>query len=177
MAHATVQPVRSLALLAVLAVLAGACSTSSTSKHEEEPVTAPPPSPPPAPPANAAKVYLGTPKGDVTVNVEVVATRPKIERGLMYRENLPPDDGMLFMMGEESVHTFWMHNTLIPLDMIFIRKDMTIAGVVANAEPKTDTPRRVDDTSFYVLEVNAGYCAAHGVAKDAKVRFENVMQR
>jgi uncharacterized membrane protein (UPF0127 family) len=177
MAHATVRPVRSVAVLVVVAVIAGACSTSSTSKRpgDDEPVTAP--IAPTARPANAPKVYLGTPQGDVAVNVEIVATQAKIQRGLMYRENLPPDDGMLFLLGEESDHTFWMHNTLIPLDMIFIRKDMTIAGIVQNAEPKTDTTRKVGELSLYVLEVNGGYCASHGVAANAKVRFDNVSSR
>ena len=124
-----------------------------------------------------AKVYLATPAGELAVNVEVVATEAKIERGLMYRQFMPVDDGMLFLLGTEKDWTFWMHNTLIPLDMIFIRRDMTIAGIVQNAEPKTDVLRRVNEKSFYVLEVNGGWTASHGVVKDAKVRFENVPTR
>jgi uncharacterized membrane protein (UPF0127 family) len=161
-------------MLAVVAVLGVACSTNSSTKRDDETVAAPAVDPPRAT-APRAKVYLATPQGERTVGVEVAATRPKIERGLMYRQNLGPDDGMLFLLNEERDHTFWMHNTLIPLDMIFIRKDMTIAGVVQNAEPKTDTPRRVGEISFYVLEVNGGYCASHGIAANAKVRFENVL--
>ena len=79
--------------------------------------------------------------GDVAVNVEVVATEAKIEKGLMYRQHLPLDAGMLFLMGHEKDWTFWMRNTLIPLDMLFITKDMTVAGIVENAEPKTETLR------------------------------------
>jgi uncharacterized membrane protein (UPF0127 family) len=120
------------------------------------------------------KVYLSTPGGDVVVNVEVVNTWPKIEKGLMYREHLPPDAGMLFMMGVEHDHAFYMRNTLIPLDMIFIKKDMTIAGISENAEPKTEKLRQVGVPSLYVLEVNGGYTRAHGVIAGAKVRFENV---
>jgi uncharacterized membrane protein (UPF0127 family) len=81
---------------------------------------------------------------------------------------------MLFLMGEESVHAFWMRNTLIPLDMIFIAKNMTIAGIVENAEPRTDTLRQVQAPSTYVLEVVGGYCAAHKVSAGATVRFEGV---
>ena len=108
------------------------------------------------------------------MSVEVVATHATIERGLMYREHLPPDQGMLFLMNEERQWTFWMHNTLIPLDMIFITRDMTIAGIVENAAPRTDDLRKVDGVSFYVLEVNGGYCAAHKVVAGAKVRFDGV---
>src|SRR4051812_30001929 len=98
-----------------------------------------PPAPPPAgsgsqvaQAAPSPKVYLAGSKGDVLVNVEVVSTEPKIEKGLMFRQHLPLDAGMLFMMGFEKDWNFWMRNTLIPLDMIFIAKDMTVAGVVEN---------------------------------------------
>ena len=143
-------------------------------KTDEKPGSDTPPPPPALAPANGPKVVITTPSGDVTVNVEVVSTEAKIERGLMYREHMPPDDGMLFLLGENKEWKFWMHNTLIPLDMIFIRSDMTIAGVVENAEPKTDTLREVHEPSLYVLEVNAGWAAAHGVKRDGKVRFEHV---
>ena len=146
-----------------------ACSTGA--KRDDG---APMPPPEPAKTEPGAKVYLTTPKGELAVDVEVVATEAKIERGLMYRQHLPPDDGMLFLMPETKAWSFWMHNTLIPLDIIFITPDMTIAGIAANAEPRTDTLRKVDAPSRYVLEVNGGYCASHGVAAGAKVRFENV---
>lgn len=158
----------------LLALSLAACSSGA--KHDDAPAT--PVSPPPAAeapkPANQPKVTLETPRGPVTVDVEIVATPAKIEKGLMYRQYLAPDAGMLFLMGKEKDWTFWMHNTLIPLDMIFITKDMTVAGVVQNAEPKTDTLRTVGAPSLYVLEVNGGYTASHGVIAGAKVRFDNV---
>lgn len=153
---------------------------SSGGKHDDAPTTVtntpPPVAEPPKPAGPHPKVYLETPRGEVAVDTEVVATPPLIEKGLMYRQFLAPDAGMLFMMGAEKQWTFWMHNTLIPLDMIFIKKDMTIAGVVQNAEPKTDTLRKVDGASFYVLEVNGGYTASKGVNAGAHVRFENIRQ-
>jgi uncharacterized membrane protein (UPF0127 family) len=162
------------ALLAALFV--GACSTGA--KHDDAPVT--PKAQPPAdatvttPPQPTAKVYLSTPNGEAAVNVEVVSTEAKIERGLMWREHMPLDNGMLFLMGFEKDWTFWMRNTLIPLDMIFIKKDMTVGGIVENAEPKTETLRKVGVPTFYVLEVNGGWCKQHGVVAGAKVRYENV---
>ena len=122
-------------------------------------------------PTNGAKVYLATPTGEIAVDVEIVSTEAKIERGLMYRQHMAPDAGMLFILPEDKNWTFWMRNTLIPLDMIFIRKDLTIAGIVENAEPKTETLRQVNETSSYVLEVNGGWTRAHGVVKDVKVRL------
>jgi len=159
----------------ILLVALVACSSGA--KHDDAPATTPVSPPPPAQqakPANQPTVTLDTPRGPVTVDVEVVSTPAKIEKGLMYREHLGLDAGMLFLMGKEKDWTFWMHNTLIPLDMIFITKDMKVAGVVQNAEPKTDTLRMVGAPSLYVLEVNGGYTASHGVIAGAKVKFDNV---
>jgi uncharacterized protein len=152
-----------------LFVLLLACSSGSR-RDDAKPQTDLPakPSTPPA------TVTLTTPQGDIPVQVEVVQSPAKLQQGLMYREHLPADAGMLFLMGAESDHAFFMKNTLIPLDMIFITKDMTIAGIVENAEPKTLTLRKVGALSSYVLEVNGGWTAAHHVTAGAKVRFDNV---
>ena len=120
------------------------------------------------------KVILETPAGPAEVSIEVVDTPPKIQRGLMYREHLPPDAGMLFLMGEEEDHAFWMRNTLIPLDMIFITRDLTVAGVVENAEPRTETLRRVGAPSLYVLEVIGGWTRPRQIGPGTKVRFVGV---
>jgi len=139
-------------------------------------MTTPPTSsdpPHPAPKGPPAKVTVGS----TAVDVEVVATEAKIERGLMYRQNLPPDSGMLFLMGKEWDWAFWMRNTLISLDIIFITKDMRVAGVAANAKPQDDTLLKVGVPSLYVLEVNAGWAAAHQVSTGSPVKFENVPTR
>lgn len=114
----------------------------------------------------------GQPRAAVTV--ELARTPREIRRGLMYRRSLPERHGMLFLMGEERVHSFWMRNTYIPLDMIFIGKDRKVAGVVANATPLTETSRHIDRPSYYVLEVNAGWAAANHIAAGTPVRFKNI---
>lgn len=123
------------------------------------------------------QVIIVAPGGEATVDVEVVTTEAQIHRGLMFRQHLPPEAGMLFLMPVEKDWTFWMRNTLIPLDMIFIRGDMTIAGIVENAEPKTETLRSVGAPSRYVLEVNAGWARAHRVGNGARARFKHVPPR
>ncbi|MBX3157149.1 MAG: DUF192 domain-containing protein [Deltaproteobacteria bacterium] len=128
----------------------------------------------PAPTGPQPQVAIATPKGDVTVGVEIVATEAAIERGLMYRQHLPPDRGMLFLMGREYDWGFYMRNTLIPLDIIFITKEMTVAGIVPNAVPHDENPRHVGVPSLYVLEVNGGWAAAHEVTSGARVRFDRV---
>jgi uncharacterized membrane protein (UPF0127 family) len=108
----------------------------------------------------------------LTVTVELARNDAERQRGLMYRESLEPDHGMLFVFDETAPHAFWMKNTLIPLDMIFIDGVGQIAGVVERAEPQTTTPRTAGGPSRYVLEVIGGWCAAHGVGAGDRVRFE-----
>lgn len=162
--------------LLVISLVACSCE-----KTHDEGSTLPPPKATHDAPAPAAtpmpKVHIASKSGEATVDVEIVSTPAKIERGLMFREHLPPDQGMLFLMGEERAWPFWMKNTLIPLDLIFITKEMTVAGVVQNATPRTEDLRRVDTPSLYVLEVNGGYAAKHAILDGAKVTFEGVPER
>lgn len=127
------------------------------------------------PATTTSKVFLATTSGgEASVDVEVVDTWPKIEKGLMYRTHLGVDNGMLFLMGAEEDWGFYMRNTLIPLDIIYITKDFTIAGIVENAIPRDETSRKVGKPSLYVLEVNGGWTKQHGVVAGARVRFDGV---
>lgn len=152
--------------LACLGVLA--CRTTSSSEAQPDTSTVSAAAAPEAP----ARVVL-TPAGRdaVTVQVEVVQTPESRQRGLMYRKQLAQDAGMLFIFEGSEQHTFWMHNTLLPLDMIFITSDWTVLGVVENATPLTDSPRSVPGVSQYVLEVNAGFSRRHGLQPGTSVRY------
>jgi len=119
-------------------------------------------------------VVLTTPAGEVSVTVEVVASSKAIERGLMHRTELPPEQGMLFLMRREKDWSFWMQNTLIPLDIIFITKQLTVAGVIHRATPRSEQRRRVGSPSLYVLEVNGGWAETHGISTGSKVQFDNL---
>jgi len=121
------------------------------------------------------RVVVESPSGRASaVDVEVARTPAEQERGLMFRSSLPPDAGMIFVFPDVRDRSFWMKNTLIPLDMIFIAESGAVVGVVENAEPHTTTPRGVGALSRYVLEVNGGWSAGHGVRAGDRVRFENV---
>jgi hypothetical protein len=177
-ADATVVVTVAVVVAVVLAGAAGlaACQhSSSTSEDRSADSSDPAASVAEPPPVPTSAVILTPPgKDPVRVAVEVVRTPRKIRRGLMYRRSLPADQGMLFLMGEERVQSFWMRNTLIPLDMIFINSDMKVVGVAADAVPLTDDSRRVDGPSLYVLEVNAGFSAAHGIGPGVPVEFADV---
>ncbi len=128
-----------------------------------------------APAAPGARVIVETRSGARhEVAVELARTDAERARGLMHRTELAPDAGMLFLFDEAGEHAFWMKNTLIPLDMIFIADDGRISGIVARATPGDLTPRQAGGASRYVLEVNGGWAEAHGVAPGDRVRFENV---
>jgi uncharacterized membrane protein (UPF0127 family) len=161
--------------LALLLTVTLACSTNG--KREESDPMPPPAKQQPAAPYTGPKVFVAGARGDIEVKVEVVATEPKIQKGLMFRQHLPPDAGMLFLMSNEREWPFWMRNTLIPLDMLFIGSDMKVAGIVENAEPLTEELRTIGKPSLFVLEVNAGWTKENHVAAGAQVRFENVPPR
>ncbi|HEY7376781.1 MAG TPA: DUF192 domain-containing protein, partial [Polyangia bacterium] len=108
---------------------------------------------------SGATVTVDTGARKVPFKVELAITSAEHERGLMFREQMAPDAGMLFISDSPRRQVFWMKNTLIPLDMIFIGADWRIAGIVENAEPKTLTSREVPAPSQYVLEIGGGLSA------------------
>ncbi|MEY4578814.1 MAG: hypothetical protein RL701_3517 [Pseudomonadota bacterium] len=165
--HATLFSVVYLACGAWLCMAAGACRTTASSEAQADSGRVVAPSA-----VTPARVVL-TPAGrdPVVVNVEVVDTPDMRQRGLMYRKQLAPDAGMLFLFDQQEQHTFWMHNTLIPLDMIFIKSDWTVLGIVENATPLTDSKREVPGASQYVLEVNAGFSRRVGLQAGTLARY------
>jgi uncharacterized membrane protein (UPF0127 family) len=129
-----------------------------------------------AAPADAATaaVVVDTGERQLTFHVELARTEEERERGLMYRDHLAPDAGMLFLFERPALQTFWMKNTLIPLDMIFISSDRAIVGIVANAEPLTLTPRAVNEPSQFVLEIGGGLAARLGIRAGQRLELRGV---
>jgi len=109
-----------------------------------------------------------TSHGNFTVGLEVADTPGKRERGLMNRTSLPEDNGMLFVFPSNGQRVFWMKNTLIPLDMVFVRANGTIANIEhADTEPGTPDDRlkryRSSGPARYVVELNQGFTARRGI--------------
>jgi uncharacterized membrane protein (UPF0127 family) len=121
-----------------------------------------------------ATIRFETSRGAWVVKVEVAADEASRARGLMFRQSLDPGRGMIFVFPGSEEHVFWMHNTPLPLDLIFLDETRAVVGVVANAAPQTDTPRTVGKPSRYVVEVGAGEAAAHAVAPGTRVAFIDV---
>jgi uncharacterized membrane protein (UPF0127 family) len=106
------------------------------------------------------------------VDVEVAHTLSARTRGMMWRTRLTDEQGMLFIFRGDRRLSFWMKNTLIPLDMIFIAADMKIVGFVERAEPKTLSPRGAEFPAMYVLEVRSGYVTDHALKTGTKVEMD-----
>jgi len=106
---------------------------------------------------------LHTRKGDFAFNIEVMDTPAGREKGLMFRTSLAPDAGMLFDFLSEQPVEFWMVNTLIPLDMVFIAGNGSVKTVHANARPQDPTPIPSGGPVQFVLEIPGGRAAEIGL--------------
>jgi uncharacterized membrane protein (UPF0127 family) len=110
------------------------------------------------------------------VSVEIADTDAKRQRGLMFRERMAPTDGMVFIFDEKGVYPFWMKNTFIPLDMVWLDETFTIVSIVTAVPCKTDpcpnyTPKAA---AWYVVELVAGFAKTHGVKEGDVLIFKNV---
>lgn len=115
--------------------------------------------------------------GGERIACEMMLTAPDWQRGMMYRESLAPDRGMLFLYGESAQRNMWMHNVKIPLDIIWLNKDRVIVGILANAPPcliedSTRCPQySTRENSQFVLELAGGMAAKYRLAKGQTIRF------
>ncbi len=111
------------------------------------------------------------------VRVEVAADDATRQQGLMYRDQLATDRGMIFFFPQSGDYPFWMKNTLIPLDMIWIDDQKRIVHIAHDVQPcKADPCPSVPPgaNARYVLEVAAGVAARHGLANGQTLRFEGL---
>lgn len=119
-----------------------------------------------------ARVVLEPETGaSVEVEVEVAHENWSRERGLMFRRSMPRDHGMLFVFEEMELQSFWMRNTFLRLDILFIDEQYRVVGIVEDATPLTRDSQAVDAESRYVLEVHAGFARRHGIGPGTRARF------
>lgn len=110
-----------------------------------------------------------TDKGKHAFRVEVAATAAEQARGLMFRTEMGPNEGMLFPRNPPDVASFWMKNTPLPLDIIFIGTDRKVINVGANTVPYSLDPVGSRGLAAAVLELNAGRAAGLGIGPGSKV--------
>jgi uncharacterized membrane protein (UPF0127 family) len=119
-------------------------------------------------------ITIDTKAGPHAFSVEVAADDESREKGLMYRMAMAPDAGMLFDFHTPQLVSFWMENTVIPLDMLFVRADGTIARIKENATPYSRENIPSGEPIEVVIELNGGRAAALGISEGARVHAPNL---
>jgi len=103
---------------------------------------------------------------------KVAKTYEEIKKGLMFRkEKLGKNEGLLFDTGINKIQSFWMKNTFIPLDVLFLNSNFRVIGFVENTTPHSLDPVTINKKSCFVLEVNAGFVKENNVKKNDYIDF------
>ena len=131
------------------------------------------PLPPEAPritPGPVEPLEIATARGPVKFQVEMADTPAEQQQGLMWRGSMPADRGMIFDFHTEDARSFWMRNTYIPLDIIFIRADGRILSIAQNTTPLSEAPVPSFGAARAVLEINGGLAETLGIRPGDRVR-------
>ncbi|MEK9968083.1 MAG: DUF192 domain-containing protein [Ferrovibrio sp.] len=124
----------------------------------------------PQPTLPQSDLVIVTAKGPQKFRVEMADTDATRARGMMFRTSMAPDAGMLFDFKHEQLASFWMRNTLLPLDMLFIKADGTILNIHQRAIPHDESGINSDGPVRAVLEVNGGTVSRLGIRPGDKVQ-------
>ncbi len=107
----------------------------------------------------------------VKINIELALTEAEQEQGLMNRSFMSNDQGMLFVFDKDEPRGFWMRNTIIPLDIMYVNSKMEIIHIAENTEPFSEKSIPSQGPAKYVIEVNAGFSAQYSITKGVKVAY------
>ncbi len=105
------------------------------------------------------------------LTIEIADNDKETAQGLMFRRSMPDSCGMLFIMPENEPQSFWMKNTFIPLDIIFLDNQKRVVTIQANSAPFSEEAIPSYENAKYVLEVNAGFCQRKGIEKGDLLRW------
>lgn len=106
-----------------------------------------------------------------SLGIEIADTDESRQKGMMERTTFPADTGMLFLMEQERVQQFWMGNTPLSLDLIFISADSQVVDIAKQAEPYSPEPIISRVPALYVLEVPGGFADVNGIVEGDQVRW------
>lgn len=106
------------------------------------------------------------------IDVEVASNPTKRNQGLMYRSYMDEDKGMIFIFEREEMQAFWMKNTILSLDIIFIDSKGVINTIHKNTAPYSDKSLPSKVRSQFVVEVNSGYCERHGISEGDLIEYK-----
>lgn len=120
-----------------------------------------------------AKVMDEKGQAKMMMSLELAIDNDSIKRGLMYRNYLAPQGGMIFIFQPPEKTAMWMKNTLIPLDMVFVGQDEIVLNVHRGAKPHDLTPIWSDGVAQYVIELQAGAIDRYGLAAGQRLELPN----
>lgn len=106
--------------------------------------------------------------------IEIASSEQKREQGLMYRDSIGRDQGMLFIFPQAEMQAFWMKNTRMPLDIIYIGPDQKIVSIAPNAQPYDETSLPSEGPAQYVLEIAGGLCIELGISPGDSVSWTEI---
>lgn len=124
-------------------------------------------------PVDPAPLVAETPAGELSFKVEIADDTSERSMGLMFREHLPADRGMLFVFEQTQEVGFWMKNTKLPLDLIFIGEDGKVKAI-RQGEPMSEAVIAPGAAVRFVLELNAGTAAARGIEDGVQIRHPEI---
>ena len=158
------QTILPIALAAIIIGMAGILSIPSDAKLE------------------AVEFPIGTIKIDeIVLEVQIADTEPRRVRGLMFQEELPYNEGMLFVFEKSGIHSLWMLNMQFPLDMIWFDEDGNVIHIVTDVPPcksaletVTCTVTSSDKNALYILEVTTGFVEQFGITNNSKLEIISI---
>ncbi len=161
-------------MMAAAALLAACSASDGATARAQVPDTASAATPARHPVSGLAVIDLAveTSAGRVPLRVEVAASPQAQARGLMFRTELGDREGMIFPSAVPEVRSFWMKNTPLSLDIIFIGPDRRITNIAANTVPYSLDPVPSSGVAAAVLELRAGQAGALGIAPGDKVEYQ-----
>ncbi len=107
----------------------------------------------------------------LSLNIEIADTDSLRERGMMQRTSFPPESGMLFMFDTQEPRQFWMGNTPLSLDLLFISTDSVVVNIAKRAKPYSDEPIVSGQPAQFVLEVPGGFTDTRGIVEGDQIRW------
>lgn len=122
-------------------------------------------------------MYFLHPDGSKTseISAELANTDSARRLGLMYRKEMAEDEGMLFIFPGEAIRSFWMKNTYLELDMIFIDKNFKVVSIIEKAVPLSESPRKSLKPATYVLELLGGQAEARAIAVGSELKVSGTL--
>lgn len=120
---------------------------------------------------NGELTFTAPSGSSVKIDIQIARTEFDRELGLMFRKSMDENQGMLFIFPDSGIRSFWMRNTLIPLDMIFIDSAKTILNIAKNTTPYSDASYASAGAAKYVVEVNGGFTGRHNITAGDKISW------